>query len=161
MMRVGVISDTHGHVDPTLFDVFVNIDRILHAGDIHTMDVIIELNSIAPVTAVHGNMDPPDVAARYPEDKRLQLAGIDVFMTHNGGMLLRSSKLFRERCGQKRPDVFIWGHTHKAENKMLDGMLSLNPGSASRPMLDLPASVAILTLEPDAPPQAEILLLGS
>ncbi len=157
-MRIGVISDTHGHVEPKVFDVFKGVEKIMHAGDIGPMDVIIELSAIAPVIAVRGNMDTTDIATRYPEDQRVQLAGFDVFMTHNGGMLLRNPVIFAEHCGSKRPEVFIWGHTHRPESKMLDGMLSLNPGSA-RPMLDLPSSVAILALDPKKVPRAEIIML--
>jgi putative phosphoesterase len=158
-MRVGVISDTHDYLNPRIFDVFAEVERILHAGDMNSVDMIIELSAIAPVIAVRGNMDPVNVGTRYPEDQRVILAGNDVFMTHNGGLLLRNPKEFKARCGSKRPDVFIWGHTHKAENKMDNGMLSLNPGSASRPMLELPPSVAILTLGPNENPRAEIVFL--
>jgi putative phosphoesterase len=158
-IRVGVISDTHGHLNPKVFDLFADVGRILHAGDVNTMDMIIELSAIAPVIAVHGNMDVHEVASRYPEDVRVQLAGNDVFMTHNGGMLLRSPSIFKARCGPKRPDIFVWGHTHRSENKVIDGMLSLNPGSAGRPRLGLPSSVAILVLESGRPPRAEIEIL--
>jgi predicted phosphodiesterase len=106
-------------------------------------------------------MDLPDIVTRYPEDQRVQLAGTDAFMTHNGGMLLRSPSLFNARCGTKRPDVFVWGHTHRAESKVIDNMLSLNPGSAGRPMLNLPSSVALLTLESNESPSAEIIILES
>jgi putative phosphoesterase len=123
------------------------------------MDVIFNLSAIAPVIAVRGNMDTAEISSTYPEDHRLQLAGTDVFITHNGGMLLRSPNAFRARCGPKRPDAFIWGHTHRAENRVIDGMLSLNPGSAGKPMFDLPASVAVLNLEPGQPPRAEIVTL--
>jgi putative phosphoesterase len=160
-MRVGVISDTHGYLNPKLFDIFEGVEHIMHAGDIGSMDLIIDLSAIAPVIAVYGNMDSPDIATRYPEDQRLQLAGTDVFMTHNGGMLLRRPSLFNARCGTKRPDVFVWGHTHRAENKMIDNMLSLNPGSAGRPMLNLPSSVALLTLELNEIPRGEIIILES
>ena len=161
MMRVGVLSDTHGCLNPKLFDIFEGVEHILHAGDIGSMDLIIELSAIAPVIAVRGNMDPSDIMTRYPEDQRMQLAGTDLFMTHNGGMLLRSPTMFEARCGPRKPDVFIWGHTHRAENKMVDTMLSLNPGSAGRPMLNLPSSVARLTLEPNKIPSAEIIILES
>ena len=158
-MLIGVISDTHGYLNPKVFDLFEGVERIMHAGDISTMDMIIELSAIAPVIAVHGNMDPIEIASRYPEDVRVRLADNDVFMTHNGGMLLRSPSVLKARCGPKRPDVFIWGHTHRSENKIVDDMLSLNPGSAGRPRLGLPSSVALLTLEPKKPPQAEIIML--
>lgn len=158
-MRIGVISDTHGYLNPKLFDLFDGVEHIMHAGDISTVDMIIELSAIAPVIAVRGNMDSDEIACQYPEDQRIQLAGTDIFMTHNGGMLLRSPSTFKARCGIKRPDVFIWGHTHRAENKVIDGMLSLNPGSAGHPRLGLPASVGLLILEPDTPPRAEIAIL--
>ncbi|RJP23563.1 MAG: metallophosphoesterase [Candidatus Abyssobacteria bacterium SURF_5] len=157
-MRIGVLSDTHNHLSPKIFDVFAGVDQIMHAGDIVSMDIIIELSAIAPVIAVCGNMDSPEIAARYPQDQRVVLAGVDIFMTHNGGMLLRSPKLFEARCGPKRPDVFIWGHTHRVENRWIDTMLSLNPGSA-RAMLGLSASVALLELHPHKMPQAEIIRL--
>ncbi len=158
-MRVGVVSDTHGYVHPKLFEVFEGVERILHAGDITTVDVIDDLSAIAPVIAVHGNMDYPEVVIRNPEDRLIQLAGKDIFMTHNGGMLLRNPLSFRTRVGGKRPDVFVWGHTHRPENKIVDNMLSLNPGVAGRLRTDHPSSAAILTLEPEELPHAEIVLL--
>ena len=158
-MRVGVVSDTHGYVNPMLFELFKGVERILHSGDITTLDVINELSAIAPVIAVHGNMDYPEVVARYPEDQRLELGGADIFMTHNGGMLLRNSPQFKARVGRKRPDVFIWGHTHRVDNRMIEGTLSLNPGPAGRARVDHAPSAAILTLEPGEPPSVEILML--
>jgi putative phosphoesterase len=157
-MRVGVLSDTHNFLDPRIFDIFQGVERIMHAGDVVSMDIIIELSAIAPVIAVRGNMDASDISSRYPEDQRIQLAGNDIFMTHNGALLLRRPQLFEQRCGSKRPDVFIYGHTHRVENRMIDSMLSLNPGSA-RAMMGLSASVAVLTLELTEKPHAEIFVL--
>jgi hypothetical protein len=159
-MRIGVLSDSHDYLDPRIFDIFEGVERIMHAGDIVSMDIIIELSAIAPVIAVRGNMDSHEIAAHYPEDQRLQLAGADIFMTHNGGLLLRNPKIFRKRCGPRRPDVFVWGHTHRAEIKFIDSMLSLNPGSCKQ-MLGLPASVALLDVSPDEKPRAEIVILES
>jgi putative phosphoesterase len=158
-MRVGVVSDTHGYVNPRLFELFDGVERIMHAGDITTIDVIDELSTIAPVIAVHGNMDYPEIVTRFPEDQRITLADNDIFMTHNGGMLLRSQANFEARVGSRRPDIFIWGHTHRPDNRVIDGMLSLNPGPAGKPRADHPASSAILTLEAGQAPRAEIILL--
>lgn len=160
-MRVGVISDTHDYLHPKVFDLFEGVEHIFHAGDIGGLDLIIELSAIAPVIAVHGNMDSYELAGRYPEDQRVILAEVDIFMTHNGGMLLRSPSIFKTRCGPKRPDVFVWGHTHRVENKMIDNMLSLNPGSAGGISATRPNSVAVLTLEPGQPAHAEIHAFGS
>ena len=158
-MRVGVVSDTHGFVNPKLFELFDGVEQIMHAGDITTINVIDELGAIAPVIAVHGNMDYPEIVTRYPEDQRIKLADNEIFMTHNGGMLLRSPSNFQARVGSRRPDVFIWGHTHRSENRMIDGMLSLNPGPAGKPRAEHPSSAAIITLEPGEAPQAEIISL--
>lgn len=159
-MLIGVLSDTHDYLAPGIYSIFEGVERIMHAGDIVSMDIIIELSAIAPVIAVRGNMDSADIGMHFPEDQRIQLSGADVFMTHNGALLLRRPQLFEERCGPKRPDVFIYGHTHRAENRMIENMLSLNPGSA-RAGLGLPASVALLTLEPNQIPRAKIIILES
>ncbi len=158
-MRVGVVSDTHGYVNPRLFDLFEGVDRILHAGDITTIDVVDQLIAIAPLVAVRGNMDYPEIVARYPEDQRFELGGADIFMTHNGGMLLRSPRNFKARLGRKRPDVFIYGHTHRVDNRIIEGTLCLNPGPAGRARVDHQSSSAILTLEPGEAPSAEIFML--
>ncbi len=157
-MRIGVISDTHDYLDPKVFDIFDGVERIMHAGDIVSMDIIIKLSAIAPVIAVRGNMDSSEITAHYPEDQRVQLGGADIFMTHNGALLLRRPQVFAQRCGPRRPDVFIYGHTHRAENKMMENMLTVNPGSA-RATMGLPASVAVLYLEPAEAPHAEIITL--
>jgi predicted phosphodiesterase len=104
-------------------------------------------------------MDYPEIVTRYPEDQRIILADNEIFMTHNGGMLLRSPPSFRARVGSKRPNIFIWGHTHRSENRMIDGMLSLNPGPAGSPRAEHPSSAAIITLEPGETPRAEIFSL--
>jgi hypothetical protein len=158
-MRVGVVSDTHGYVNPGLFELFEGVERILHAGDITTLDVMKELSAIAPVIGVRGNMDYPEVVARFPEDQRFDLGGADIFMTHNGAMLLRNPSSFKARVGRKRPDVFIYGHTHRIDNRIIEGMLSLNPGPAGKARVDHLPSAAILTLEPGEPPGAEIIML--
>jgi hypothetical protein len=157
-MRIGVLADTHDYLDPRIFDIFAGVERIMHAGDMVSMDIIIQLSAIAPVLAVRGNMDSVEIAIKYPEDLRVQLGGKDIWMTHNGALLLRRPQLFEQRCGPKRPDVFIYGHTHRAESKMLGAMLSLNPGSA-RSSLGLPASVAVLHVAPGEAPRAEIIVL--
>lgn len=160
-MRVGVVSDTHGYVNPRLFELFEGVERIVHAGDITTIDVIEELSAIAPVIAVHGNMDYPEIVTLYREDERVRLAGADVFITHNGALLLRNRSAYESRIGSKRPDVFIWGHTHQPDNRMIEGMLSLNPGPAGKPRAGTVSSAAILILEPGKPPTAEIMMLKS
>ena len=81
-MRIGVISDTHGLLRPEVFEVFAEVDQILHAGDIGPADLLIELEAIAPVTAVYGNTDGWDLKARLPQVAELELEGIRIVVTH-------------------------------------------------------------------------------
>jgi len=66
-VRLGVISDTHGLLRPEVFEVFKEVDHILHAGDVGKPEILIELEAIAPVTAVYGNVDPPELRSRLPQ----------------------------------------------------------------------------------------------
>ena len=81
-MRLGIISDTHGLLRPEVFDVFREVDHILHGGDVGKWEVMIELQAIAPVTAVYGNVDPPEIRARLPQVATAELDGFAIVVTH-------------------------------------------------------------------------------
>jgi putative phosphoesterase len=81
-MRIGVISDTHGLLRPEVFDVFQDVDHILHGGDVGSVELLTELEAIAPVTAVYGNTDGWDLRARLPQVASLELDGFDIVVTH-------------------------------------------------------------------------------
>ena len=81
-MRLGVISDTHGLLRPEVFDVFQEVDHILHAGDVGTLDIITALEALAPVTAVYGNTDGWDVREKLPKVAHVQLDGFEIVVTH-------------------------------------------------------------------------------
>ena len=129
-MIIGVISDTHGVLDPRVFSVFEGVDHILHAGDIGTEKVIVELEAIAPVTAVRGNIDRDELARQYPGQRIVQLGGKRLFLTHKPARP-------KEGC-----DVVIFGHTHEAFLDRVRGVLRFNPGSAGRK----PRSVGLLEI---------------
>ena len=81
-MRLGVISDTHGLLRPEVFEVFKQVDHILHAGDVGRPEILIELEAIAPVTAVYGNSDGSELRARLPQVAEVELDGFAVVVTH-------------------------------------------------------------------------------
>ncbi|HMA43375.1 MAG TPA: metallophosphoesterase family protein, partial [Gemmatimonadales bacterium] len=81
-MRLGVISDTHGLLRPEVLDVFREVDHILHAGDVGAWELIVELQAVAPVTAVYGNTDGTELRTRLPQVAALQLDGFDIVVTH-------------------------------------------------------------------------------
>lgn len=149
MTRIGLISDTHGYLNPRIFDVFAGVQYILHAGDVGEDRVLDELETIAPTYAVSGNVDGIPIKRRPLRFAR-ELGGIKICMTH-GHLLdsdeynLSSYRMFED----EKPRVIVHGHTHQAKNKEIAGVLFVNPGSAARPRMDDEPSVAILEIETD------------
>jgi len=84
MIKIGLISDTHNYLDPQIKDYFADRDEIWHAGDFGELSVVQELEKIAPVTGVYGNIDGPDIRSKYPLHQRFEKGGVDVWMTHIG-----------------------------------------------------------------------------
>ncbi|MBC7838054.1 MAG: metallophosphoesterase family protein [Nitrospiraceae bacterium] len=111
-IRIGVIADTHGLFDSTVRRHFRGVDHILHAGDIGDESVIEQLERIAPVTAVSGNIDNNDEQSRFPSEAVIELAGLRIAMRHilyEGGKLTKGGRAFPER---EQPDICVFGHTH-------------------------------------------------
>ena len=132
MIRIGLISDTHGYLDPTVSNHFTGCDEIWHAGDIGDVAVIDALEKIKPVVAVFGNIDDLAMRARFPEDVRLTREGVTLWMTHIGGTPPRFNPRVSKALKETRPDVFICGHSHilrVAKEKPFD-VLCVNPGAA-------------------------------
>jgi putative phosphoesterase len=157
MMRIGVISDTHGLFDRALLRLLAQVELILHAGDIGGAAVLGELESIAPVTAVSGNVDGYE-ASGVPAEQVLQLKGRRIAIYHRlyeRGRLTRSGREFLERV---RPDVCVYGHTHQPKAEWRDGMLLFNPGSAGPKRFRLPRAVGVLVLHRDRIEPRHILL---
>jgi putative phosphoesterase len=152
-MRIGVISDTHGLVRPEVFDLLHGVELILHAGDIGEGGVIEELNVIAPVHAVGGNNDPP---GRWKERLELNLGGRLFYLTHILGSALKWEPGVRDWIARKKPDFFIYGHTHRAAVDVVDGITFINPGSAGRKRFHLEPTLATMTLNGNRTPDITI-----
>jgi putative phosphoesterase len=146
-MRVGLISDTHGRLRSEVFDRFRDVDRILHAGDIGPVGLLVELEAVAPVTAVYGNTDRPQVRAEVDAVAELELAGRRVVVVHGD----QHGSLTPEALRNAYPgaDIIVYGHTHRPRVDRLDGVLVVNPGSAGAARFGLAPSVGILTLGGD------------
>ena len=139
-MKIGIISDTHGHVPNAVHDALAGADHILHAGDVGPMEVITELESIAPVSAVLGNTD---YSIQLPQ-MHVQSFTSQKFLVHHIVDLSVPSQLVRVVMADEQPNVVVFGHTHMPYNEYHDGVLFLNPGSASNPRGDSAPSVAIV-----------------
>jgi uncharacterized protein len=140
MLRIGLISDTHGLLRPEAVRFLHGCDHIIHAGDIGTADVLGALGAIAPVTAVRGNNDGGEWAAQLPHTQSLELGGVAIFVLHD----LKELKIHSPPAGTK---VVICGHSHKPEiRQQPSGLLIVNPGSAGPRRFKLPVTAAELTI---------------
>lgn len=139
-MRIGLISDTHGFLDPRLPRIFRGVDHILHAGDIGPDHLIAQLESIAPVTAVLGNTD---ASALYRLTETVRLDGRKFLVQH----IVAPHGLpdeFQVRLARERPHVVLFGHTHQPFNQVINDVWFLNPGYAGKPKANAARSVALL-----------------
>lgn len=131
MKTIGIISDTHGFVEPRLYDFFASCDEIWHAGDMGSMEVVVELASFKPMKGVYGNMDGWDVRGVYPEVQRFNCEQVDVLMTHIGGYPGRYERSVVAMIQARVPQLFISGHSHilKVMNCPKYHLLHINPGA--------------------------------
>jgi len=133
-LKIGLLSDTHGYLDPALFKYFDVCDEIWHAGDIGNAELADKLADFRPLRAVYGNIDGGELRKMYSEDLDFTCEGARVFMSHIGGKPPNYNKRIRPILAQIKPDIFICGHSHilrvmyDKENKLL----YLNPGALGR-----------------------------
>jgi uncharacterized protein len=144
-MRIGVISDTHDLLDPRVPEMFEGVDHIVHGGDVGLPWLILKLEEIAPVTAVLGNTDS-GISLR--ETEVVQLDGRK-FLIHHIVNPHAPHETIARRIAREKPDVVVFGHTHKPFSERINGTLYLNPGSAGRARFNLPRTVAILETGPE------------
>jgi len=157
-MRLGLIADTHGKLRPAVHDVFAAVDRILHAGDIGAAEILDELEMLAPVTAVYGNVDT-GIMRQLPQVAELELDGFRFVVTH--GDQFGSPEPAGLKAAFPHADVIVFGHTHQPLIRDLpDFTVVINPGSAGPRRFDLKPSVAIMETEPGIPPRARIVPLS-
>ncbi len=143
-MKIGIISDTHGLLRPEVFERFAGVEHILHAGDVGPADLLVELEAIAPVTAVWGNTDGWEIRQRCPEVARLELAGVRIVVLH--GQQLGSPT--PEKVATKYPEagLVVFGHSHQAVIRQVGSVLAVNPGSAGPRRFRTTPSLALATL---------------
>ena len=132
MKQIGLISDTHGHVDDALLKHLAKCDQIWHAGDIGNIQTADKLAKIAPLIAVHGNIDGREVRVVYPKHQRFMCEDVDVWITHIGGYPRKYDANVKPEITENPPQVFISGHSHILKvmfDKELN-LLHINPGAA-------------------------------
>lgn len=144
-MRIGLISDTHGLLRGEVFDVFAGVDHVIHAGDVGDPDILTELEAIAPVTAVWGNVDGWELRARLPEVARLELDGVRIAVLH--GQQLGSPSPAKAAAAHPDAGLVVFGHSHRPVIEQVGPTLAVNPGSAGPRRFRDPVTVAIAEIE--------------
>jgi putative phosphoesterase len=157
-MRLGVIADTHGLLRPEVFHAFAEVDHILHAGDIGSLELLAELEALAPVTGVYGNTDGFELRNRVPRVALVELDGFDIVVTH--GDQFGSPTPEKLNAAFPEAQILVYGHTHQPLLTIVDVVVTvMNPGSAGPRRFKIPPSVGILELEAGIPPRGRLLPL--
>jgi putative phosphoesterase len=132
--RIGVLSDTHGRLDPYVLELFAGVDHIIHAGDIADPAIVSRLGEVAPVTAVTGNLDGAGGFDEVPSEAVGEVDGLVFVVAHKRKRLMKRLGAGKVPIpGDAIPELVVFGHEHIPSASWVDGTLFLNPGSASAP----------------------------
>jgi putative phosphoesterase len=142
MLRIGLISDTHGLLRPEALAFLRGCDRIVHGGDIGRADILARLAEVAPLTAVRGNNDVGDWAEAIPETAWLEAGGVRLHVLHDLALLAVDPRAAGAR-------VVVAGHSHRPRVEEREGVLFVNPGSAGPRRFSLPISIGELMIGAD------------
>ena len=134
MIKIGLLSDTHGYWDARYAHYFADCDEIWHAGDIGSLELADRLAALHPLRAVYGNIDGREPRARFPQTLRFTVEGAEVLMKHIGGYPGNYDPSVRGSLLTRPPKLFISGHSHilKVKYDRTLGMLHINPGAAGK-----------------------------
>jgi putative phosphoesterase len=135
-----VIFDTHGLLRPEAIDALRDSDAIIHAGDIGDPKIVPELERVAPVTAIRGNIDTSAWSRKFPATNVLEAGGTHIYVLHN----LQELDLDPPAAGF---EAVVFGHSHQPLIELRKGILFFNPGSAGPRRFRLPISVGRITIE--------------
>lgn len=162
MKKIGLLSDTHSHIEDRLKIVFSDVDEIWHAGDIGTPEVADFLSSLKPFRAVYGNIDGQQLRKRFPANMRFYCEEVNVFMTHMGGYPGHYDRRIREILLKNPPDLFISGHSHilkvMFDNKL--NLLHINPGAAGFSGIHIKRTVVRFIIDKHKIKDLEVVELG-
>ena len=129
-MRIGIVSDTHDRVLPALHAALAGVEEILHAGDIASAEALAEIETIAPVIAVAGNMDDPELAHGLPTETLLDRDGVRIAILHGHRAGRAAVDDLVARYDGRGADLVVWGHIHEPVFHCVNGVTYFNPGTA-------------------------------
>jgi uncharacterized protein len=149
-VKIGVVSDTHGLLRPEVLPALAGVERILHLGDVGRAEILEELQKIAPVTAVRGNVDREGACARLPETEVVEVEGRYIYLLHD-------VKTLHLDPAAARFAAVLSGHTHVPNFHTKKGVLYFNPGSCGPRRFELPVTVGLLEVRAEGELKAEIV----
>jgi len=149
--NIGLISDTHiparaREIPKRVFEIFEKVDYIVHAGDLVDLSVIDRLEQLAPVLAVYGNMDGPEIRGKLPKINSVKVFDWKIGVMHDPGTLFGMGKM-REIAKQSGFNVLVYGHTHHPNIKWEGEILLINPGSPTNPLPPFVAKPTVALLK--------------
>lgn len=161
--RIGVISDTHiphfKQLPEAVWTRFAEVELIIHAGDLSRLSVINELETLAPVVAVQGNVEEEAVIRALPIKRELLIGGLRIGVVHILGNAQNRARTARQEFPMARCVVF--GHSHVPYNEEHEGQLLFNPGSATDRRHQPACSLGLLTVDDETQQiKGEIILLS-
>lgn len=162
MKRIGIISDTHSHLDEKVFKYFDSCDEIWHAGDIGNLEVTDRLAAFKPLRAVWGNIDDHKARVTFPEYNRFVLEDVDVLITHIAGRPYAYPQPLRDMLKANHPKILVCGHSHilRVEFDKRLKMLYINPGAAGFHGFHKMKTIIRLTLDTGEIKDMEAVELG-
>ena len=133
MPRIGLLSDTHGYLDPKIFDHLAACQEIWHAGDFGSPQVSHRLSEFRPLKGVYGNIDGHELRKIHPLHQKFTCGGLRIWITHIGGYPGNYPKIISQDFANNPVDLFICGHSHILKimrDKVHNDLLHINPGAA-------------------------------
>ncbi len=160
MLRIGLISDTHGYIDPKVFEYFKDCDEIWHAGDIGTCENLNELANFKPFKAVYGNIDDQDIRQAYLENEIFERKGLNFLITHIAGVPPSFGARVKKILIDHKIDVLICGHSHIVKVKKDPLALYINPGAAGKQGFHRMRTLMRMSIENKKITNLELIELG-
>ena len=161
-MKIGLLSDTHSHIDDRILEHLKGCDEIWHAGDIGSLNVTDQLEKVAPVVAVYGNIDDATIRKTFPKDQIIEREGATIWMTHIGGYPPKYKPGIIKQLDTIMPNFFICGHSHilKVINDPKRNVLHINPGAVGQHGFHKVRTMITFQLQKGKPSDFKVIELG-
>jgi len=162
MVKIGILSDTHGYIDDRILHHLASCDQVWHAGDVGHIRVIESLNQFDQVQGVYGNIDGTNIRVRWPEHSFFEVDGCKILLIHIAGSAGRYNEKTRNLIQLHSPDILVCGHSHilKVQQDKRFNLLHINPGAAGNKGFHKVRTLILLKLNEGKPSDMKVIELG-